>query len=278
MKETTVFPLQDAYNKYCKGMIEKKELESIIFAFVVKNPHRFYLNRWNQDEFFDFLCWVYPRIGKSIERYKDNGATFDAYINSVIRLSFKEFCFRNRDSMAIEKSWWNDYAKDFYAAEDEPDYFSYSINDPITIPSESQRQILFLLLKCYFFISDDFIEKAAPMLNMEKEDLLILVNALHQIRNHQEEEFRLLRERINSQYYRCICFESRMKASTEGSSHYERMKRYLEKGRARLRSMRLHLSNMRMNASNNELANLLGIPKGTVDSSLYALKGKGKFN
>jgi hypothetical protein len=276
--ETTVFPLQNAYNKYCKGLIEKRELESIIIAFVVKNPHRFCLNRWNQDEFFDYLCWVYPRIGKSIERYKDQGSTFDAYIGSVIRQSFKEFCFTMRDGMAIEHSWWNAHAENLYAAEDEAEYIAYDKKYPIDIPAKNNRQILFLLLKCYYFLSDDFIERIAPALDIAKEDLLILINALHHLRKHQEDEIKLLRERINSQYYRCICFESRMRASPEGSAHHAKMKRYLEKGRTRLHSMRKHLSSMRLNASNKQIAELLGIPKGTIDSSIYALKGKGKID
>jgi hypothetical protein len=85
MAETILFPLQGAYNKYCEGIIEKKELESIVFSFIMKHPQKFRLNRWNQDDFFDYLCWFFPRLRKSIDRYKDKGATFDAYINSIVR-------------------------------------------------------------------------------------------------------------------------------------------------------------------------------------------------
>jgi DNA-directed RNA polymerase specialized sigma24 family protein len=273
MDHTILFPLQGAYNDYCKGIIEKKKLESIIFAYIVENPQRFCLNRWNQDDFFDYLFWAYPRFGKSIERYKSKGATFDAYINSVVRLSFKEFCFRKKDQKALESSWWNAYSKDSYAAESEPEYDAFKpVNDKV----KNQRQVLFLLLKCYYFLSDDFIERIAPVLNMEITELVTLINNLHELREHQEDEIRYLKNRINTQYYRCICFESRMKASAEGSSHYERMKKYLEKGRAKLHSMRKRLSRMRLNASNQELADLLGIPKGTIDSSLHALKGNNE--
>jgi hypothetical protein len=111
---------------------------------------------------------------------------------------------------------------------------------------------------------------------MEISELVALVNNLHQLRERQENEFRYLKNRISTQYYRCICFESRMKAASEGSSHYEKMKKYLEKGRAKLYSMRKRLSKMRLNASNKELADLLGVPKGTIDSSLHALKGKNE--
>jgi hypothetical protein len=176
--------------------------------------------------------------------------------------------------MALEYSWWNAHTADMYAASEEAEYFVSDVQSSIGTKIRNQRQILFLLLKCYYFLSDDFIERVAPVLNMDHEELVTLINNLHQVRKRQEDEIRLLKERINSQYYRCICFESRMRAFPEGSCHHERMKQYLERGRTRLHSMRKHLSNMRMNASNREVADILQIPKGTVDSGLHALKEK----
>jgi hypothetical protein len=234
------------------------------------------MNRWNHDEFLDYLCWVYPRFGKSIEHYKNKGATFDAYIGSVIRLSFKEYCLKKKDEMVLEYSWWTTQAEESYAANAEPEYAVFEVEEPINTKIKNHKQILILLLKCYYFLSDDFIERVAPVLNIEKEELIALINKLHRVRKRQEEEVKLLRERINSQYYRCICYESRMKASKEGSCHYEKMKKYLEKGRAKLYSMRKHLSNMRINASNKQVADLLGYPKGTIDSTLFALKERYK--
>ncbi len=274
MTETKVLPLQNAYSKYCEGTIGKRELESIIFAFVLKHPRRFYLNRWDQDECFDFLCWVYPRLGKAIERYRDQGSTFEAYMSSVIRWSFREFRFKMRDQKALEYSWWNAQAMDLCVTCEEPDYLEFDDKNPAMEKIKNPKQILFLLLKCYYFLSDDFISWIAPALNMDKEELISMIDNLHEVRTHQEEEIRLLKERINCQYYRCITFESRMNAANEGSSHYEKMKRSLEKGRKRLRSMRKRLSTMRIGASNKQVADLLGVPKGTVDSSLYALKEK----
>lgn len=274
MVDATLLPLENAYDKYRKGRIGKGELESIIFSFILKHPRRFRLNRWHQDESFDYLCWVYPRLSKAIDRYKDQGSSFDAYIASVIRLAFREFLFIKKDQMAIESSWWNAHARDSYAASREPDYITCDIKKPVDKKIKNQKQIFLLMLKCYYFLSEDFIDRIAPALNIDKKEIIMLIDNLHRLRKHQEEEIMLLRERINSQYYRCICFESRMQTSEEGSSHYERMKRCLEKGRARLHSMRKHLSHMRLNASNSQLAELLGIPKGTIDSSLYALKEK----
>jgi hypothetical protein len=277
MEGTVSLSLHTYYEKYCKGIMKKKDLEGIVFNYILKEPHRFSLDRWTQDDLFDFLCWAYPRLGRSIDRYKDKGATFDAYINSMIRLAHKEFRFRRKDKKVMEYSWWNANAKDSYVANNEPDYANFEIENSIDSPIKNQRQVLFLLLKCYYFLSEDFIDKIAPALDVDKQELITLIDNLHKLRKHQEDEFNILRERINSQFFRCICFESRMRAAAEGSAHYERMKKCWEKSRVRLRSMRKRLSNMRLNASNSQLAKLLDIPKGTIDSSLHALKERSGF-
>ncbi len=278
MTESILFPLQDAYDDYFKSKIGKKELESIIFSHILKSPQRFSFDPRKKDELVEYLCWVYPRFGRSIDRYKNQGSTFDAYIRSVIKMSYKEYCLKKRDEEALENSWWNANAEESYAASTEAEYDACEIKKPLCFSMNAQRQILFLLLKCYYFLSEDLIDKIYPALDVEKKYLVTMIEGLHEVRKRQEDEVAILRRRIDTQYYRCVCYESRMRAAPEGSSHYERMKRCLEKSRVRLRSMRKHLSHMRLNASNRQVAEILGVPKGTIDSSISMLKERKKID
>jgi transcriptional regulator of aromatic amino acid metabolism len=50
------------------------------------------------------------------------------------------------------------------------------------------------------------------------------------------------------------------------------MEKSLAGARKRLIAMREHLESMRIEAPNWQIANIIGVPKGTIDSSLYALK------
>jgi FixJ family two-component response regulator len=52
------------------------------------------------------------------------------------------------------------------------------------------------------------------------------------------------------------------------------MKLRLEKARLRLEKMRKRLSKIRTDATNKQVAEVIGIKKGTVDASLYKLKAK----
>jgi hypothetical protein len=58
----------------------------------------------------------------------------------------------------------------------------------------------------------------------------------------------------------------------KGTEYHERMKDRFERARKRFYTMRKRLGGMRLSASNRMIAEILGIPRGTVDSSLSAIK------
>jgi hypothetical protein len=39
----------------------------------------------------DFLGWVYPRVVRAVERYRDRGFLFSTYLNAVLKLSAREY-------------------------------------------------------------------------------------------------------------------------------------------------------------------------------------------
>jgi hypothetical protein len=141
-------------------------------------------------------------------------------------------------------------------------------------PAINSRQILFLLLKSYYFISDDFLDRIVPIVGIKKKTLNNMINKLRELRSDREEEIRGLQERIYCQFYRCITFEKRLSAVQENSAHYAKMKSRVERARFRLTAMRKRLTGIRLNATNRQIAQVLGIPKGTVDSNLYMLKSR----
>jgi hypothetical protein len=218
----------------------------------------------------DFVGWLYPRIKKAIDRYEDHGSSFDTYINVLVKLSAKEYCLRKKDRKIIERTWWDAKAEEMMVCEEEePDYFEPK-RDFSSV--KNRKQVLFLLLKSYHYLSDDYISRAAPALGMEKEELKNMVDTLRNQRLGQEERIHGLQERIHSQYYRCLTFEKRMLAFPPDSSHSQRMRKRLEGAKRRLAAMREHLTAMRKDAPNWQIANITGAKKGSVDSGLHTVK------
>ncbi|MDR2661697.1 MAG: hypothetical protein LBC31_01720 [Treponema sp.] len=258
--------------EFQKALIDRKELEGRIFVYIRNHPRRFFLSRWNPDACDDFISWLYPRLSKAVDRYSDRGSSFEAYITAMIRLSAREYALRKKDHRIIERTWWSARAAEMAVCDtEEPEYSGEQIGHA---KISNPRQVLMLLLKSYHYLPESRLERLAPCLGMDKEELIRMVDELRALRLKREETIRELKERIYCQFYRCLAFEKRMQAAPVYSAHRIKMKRCLETARKRLSSMRRRLSLMRMDASNRQVAQVMKIAKGTVDSNLYSVRLK----
>jgi hypothetical protein len=268
------FSLNELYNQFIQGLLEKKDFEGLIFETLLAGFARFNIYNWKRDDCIDFLSWLYPRLSRAVTTYHDTGASFETYINSLVRWSAKEYRVRHVHRFAAEQAVWSARIPDMYVHFTEPDYLeSGTAHTPRSeAPVRNPRQLLILILKCYYSLSDDLIENLAPVVGVDKEKLKEMIDAIREERNKKDEEVRLMRERIHSQFYRCIIYEKRLKLIPEESGFFLRVKSQLEKARRRLEMMRNRLAKIRMEATNQQIADILGISKGTVDATFHALK------
>jgi DNA-directed RNA polymerase specialized sigma24 family protein len=266
-------PLDSVLREYHKGNLNKKKLEGIIFEYILKNSTLFRLNHWPKDECIDFLCWFYPRISRAIDKYRKTGSSFDAYVAAMIRWASREYIRVEKNHRITEKTYWDACAREMTVREAEPAYGDSDNNAPFR-PAGKPRQILLLLLKSYYFISEDFIDKAAPAIGMERERLKHLIERLRNMRVQRDESIKNIQDRIHTLHYRCIAFERRMNTSLEGSAGYEKLKSRLERTRRRLVNMRNRFKRMRAQPTNQQVAQVLGLPKGTIDSNLFTVRTK----
>ena len=267
--EQSLNALLDAYRQ---GRMDRSELETKLFMYVKNHPRRFSLSRLQGDQ-EDFISWLYPRLSRAVDRYVDQGASFEAYFVSMVKFSAREYDSRKREHQIIERTWWSAKAEEMAVCEEEETYLE---DQPRPKKVANPRQVLMLILKSYYQLSDDHLSRLAPALGLKKEALFRMVDEMRVLRLQREENINGLRERIHGQFYRCLAFEKRMRAAPLCSVHYHQMKRSLEIARKRLVSMRRHLNAMRIEASNKQVARVLRIAKGTVDSSLYAVRQKNQ--
>ncbi|MDR3275616.1 MAG: hypothetical protein LBT11_00160 [Treponema sp.] len=261
--------LQDYYQK----KIDKRKLEGIIFEFLRKKVRPFYERRWGSGDYLDFLCWFYFRIGRGIDRYRYSGVSFDLYILSVARMSAREYHRVQREHHTAESTYWDAVSQDTIMNR-EPSYLDDKPG-PFR-PVNNPRQTLILLLKSYYYVSEDFLSRAAPAMGMDQDFLWKLIEEMRVLRAGRDEKIQELRDRIHSQYYRCMTFEKRLAVFSPGSSRYTVLEERLARGRNRLHSMQRRLCRIRTGASNRQVAQVLGIPKGTIDSSMAAIKARKK--
>ena len=265
-------PLSKLLTRYSMGLISRKELEGHIFKFILDNHQEFRPYRWDEEEYVDFACAFYPRFSQAIDNYRETGSTFDAYISSLVHWGIRETRSRQTDRRIAEYAWWETRALDEAAVHEEEDM--YNEPEPAFEKVVNPRQVLALLLKSYHYMSQDFLERICPALNMSLDKLKDLVDGLRELRLKREQEIQALQERIHTQFYRCIIFEKKLRRSAPDSALHEKLRNRLSRGRKRLQSMRNRLAMAKLAASNRQVAQVLESAKGTIDAHLFSLKGK----
>jgi len=260
--------LNGLFADYSAGLLEKKKLEGEVFRVIKDNLRR--LVNWDRADNDEYLSWLYPRIRNAIDAYRETGSSFETYIGTMVRITVKEFRSRKARSYLAESAAWMSVFPDFYVSENQPEYGC--IEEKRVPKIENPRQLLILILKCCCYVSEDFLERAAPMLGIRHEELSGMVGVLRKHMNKREQYIILLREKANYQFCRCLFYEKRLMSLPENSVNAQRIRVRLERGRDRLLNMRKRLARGLPDPSNRQIAKVLGISKGTVDSVLYRLK------
>jgi len=266
-------PLSNLYLQYRAGKLAKKDFEGSIFQYLLDNFERFRFYSENQERWNDFLSWLYPRIVRAIELYRDVGSSFDAYIAGLIHSAAREYRNREIDHCMTEYICWKARAEEILFRESEPEYVEQ--RKDASIPNDiNPRQVLFLLLKSYFLVSDEFVAKVAKAIGMDVAEVQQMIDELRKRRSLKEAEFLSLRERIHCQHYRCLTYQKRMMNIQPGSDYYDKVKDRFERAKRRYLAMRKRLRSMRIAASNRMVADVMGVPRGTVDSGLFSIRNR----
>ena len=264
-------PLSDFYRLYIKGDLPRKELEGRIFKYLLRNNDRYRLFDGNQDRWNEYLSWLYPRLVRAVDLYQEQGASFDTYISCLVYSTSKEYRCREADRRITEYICWKVKAEEAEVCEAENEYCESG--KEIDIPKGIRpKQILLLILKSYYFVSDELVKKAAAAIGMESREIQNMVDELRKRRSEKEDEILDLRERLYCQHYRCMAYQKRMNIAQPGTEYFEKMKVRYERARKRFLTMKKRLGGMRVDASNRMIAQVTGIPKGTVDSNFFAMK------
>jgi hypothetical protein len=272
------YSFNELYLQFCKGQINNDELAGLIYQNLLDNQEIFNYVAFTYDEYEDFVSWLYPRLCNGIKTYSETGSSFEVYMMTVIKLAQREFKMKTTEKRITEYAAWSVQVSEQYAFEESPEYLSDKTRDilmnQITKLKKNPRQLLTLVLKCYTYLSDDFLDKIIPYLGVNKVILNTMIERLRIIRAKRDDKIYHMKEKIHSLFYRCIVLEKKLSYTAKDSFYAARIKVHLEKTRKRLNKMRARLSSIKTDATNKEVAEIIGITKGCVDSSLFNLKNR----
>jgi DNA-directed RNA polymerase specialized sigma24 family protein len=268
-------PLSNFYQRYKAGNMTARDLEAGIFEYFLSNySNQYGLYFRNRCERIDFLCWAYPRMRNAIERYDSAYASFDAYVASTIRYSYRNYKSREKKRAAMENACWNASGDGGQEVREQEAVYQDTEIPPGAYRVKSPKRALLVLLKSYYYVSDELVRKAARVLGMTPEVLGGMIDTLYGLQLEKIMRLRRLANAVHSLYFRCLDYERQLSDSHENPQISALLSRRLERGRARLANMRNRLRSTRIEATNSSLAKLLGVPKGTIDSRLAFIKNK----
>lgn len=245
----------------------------------------------DEDDRGDFLVFVYPKLERLIHRFVPKGSPFEAYLNATLRYQLRSYarkkaCERIKTQLSCEQLGGEQLAPDDGSAVAESAVAIEVTDLPATdrpagdvVGSESTarelgrgtvHRLLLLALKHCDQLEDSAYRRIAELTGCDPRWLLATRDKLRFACSAQRRRRARLRMRRDSAWFRAECIEREMAAigqprASELAERLTRLRRTVTAARAELR----HAST---GPSNRQLAEVLGVPKGTVDSGVFYLR------
>jgi hypothetical protein len=235
----------------------------------------------SEDDCGDFYLFFYPRLLRTLSRFQDRGKPFEWYFNSVLHWHYKVYCSRKRKDQtrwaaARNVLFWElpeaDLAVSAFAVSSDRgeriipiDRFGSSRENTC------RRRILFLALKNARHLDDSAISWISELTQIKEERLIAMVEALRASLYKRELRLHKLYGCQNKIFTKIILFQWDLLWEVDPEIKADLALSLCEL-RTKLRSVQRKIRRVRLHPSNREIAELLRIPKGTIDTSLYWLR------
>ena len=288
--------------RYQRTGTGRRELFDRVGAYAYRFP------LWNgrqcdEDDCGEFYLFCRPRLQEAIDRFQDQGRPFEAYLRSVLTWQLSSY-YRTKDRR--EAAWrlagtpalWD--AEAAATAAGTPRTPEQSTPDqgapehgaseqgaseqgaseqgaPAAAPDApsglddgaTRRRVLFAVLKNCHRLPDTQVSAWAGL--CDRSDLPALIGRARQATAGSQRRWRRLRERSNRAFATARMIEGQLLAEPDAERR-QLLKRRLRRVRGTATNAQAEMRVVRLGPSNRQIAQLLGIPKGTVDTGLFWLK------
>ena len=136
-----------------------------------------------------------------------------------------------------------------------------------------RRNFLFLALKCARTIGPENAQALAAVSGVEEDRILSLSAFLREMRAPREHRLEAFRARRNRAFAQSRLLETELQGEVE-AERIAVLRFSLAKARKRMRAAVIRMARVKLAPTNLEIARVMAVPKGTVDSGLYWLKRK----
>lgn len=283
--------LTDAVLSYQRSGFGLDPLLDRISVFVYTYP-RTRLG-WNEDDCGDFFCFFFPRLRRLIDRFEFHGRPFEVYLIVTLKWQLRTYAGRRASEnlkarvVALENFWvcerdevygnphleWEEAAATAANLEiPEAVKTLLKMNtDNYIEDMPSRRRVLFLALKSAILMTEALIHKIALITGYDGDWIYCLIEELKGRVQTRRTRILLLSEKRNSCYFRLYCLQEQLRLVAEDTVRRE-LSHQIILEETRLQGMLEEISHVHLCPTHRDIADVLGVPKGTVDSGLFYLK------
>ncbi len=249
-----------------------EEAVSFMDSILRQNP------RLAPDQRWDIISILYLRMEKLIQTYQERGASFDAYLGTCVRHASRSYI--RTQTRHTQRFLFLDPemepTDDCLLVEEHPEpvYGVYHPEVQHLIRGKTadrlRRQLMYAFCRNIPVLSPEDCRRYSQILDLPRRWVdAVIAYSLHH-RQDRSQRRTHLRERRNHHYNRMSVWSLRMCNAESDEDREYCEKRYRNHRRLWLSQVE-QLSRQTYHLTSREVATLLGVPKGSVDSSLHHL-------
>ncbi len=278
--------LTQAIMRYKETGCGFEEIRARLFLIIYDYPR--ISRRLDPDVCGDFLMYMMQRIEPIIERYRFESIDFEGYFNVCLKWRLKSFLreqanSRTRSAREVDPYIWQDINRLAYAAEPATEYgpaaaLTSAIETPATEAGDpvterirefnaGNKGFLFFCLKAICDVDDARIPSVANLCGVSSRWLTDSRDILVTKTGKRRKRLARLRKRQETLYSRLRDAEERLAIEPELERKSELRKRIRKLSEAYRRASH-EAAHTSLRPSNTDIAELLHVPKGTVDSGI----------
>jgi hypothetical protein len=259
--------LTNAVLDYKKGLVPLEVIRNRVLIEVFAHLRRY--RRKGEDEVSEFLLDFHAKIEGLLTRFVPRGLPFRHFLLRTLRWQWNTFRavqakLRRQALLTLDCGLSGD---GFSVAEGPPE----ELAEPPTLSAIERKRLVLLALKASPYLEEHHLEFVSRVAGVDFAWLQACQQKLRGLTAERRGRREQLADKRGDAFYR------RLMAEDDARREADPERRMTHEHRASLyRTRLLHLSRQReaMTAAptHRELAELLDMPKGSVDSSLYHLK------
>jgi hypothetical protein len=234
-----------------------------------------------EDDCGEFFLFFYPRLLRTLARFREQGKPFEWYLNSVLCWQYRVY---RRSRQRQEVCWRAGSRRDFWELPDSPGVAAEEGSDAYArvfrpdrrgrVPKAADRKrLLFLSLKNVWFLDESVLPRLSQATGVETARLAAMARRLREQLCQRQVRLHRLYERRNRLFAKLILLQQELEQEIEPRYTLELSVRLARLQRS-LRLVRRRIGSVSLRPTNREIAEVLRVPKGTVDTSLYWLRNR----